>query len=144
MLMPKKTKYRKSHKILRKGNTKRGGTLEFGKFGLKAMSASWVDSRQIEAARRAMTRYIKRGGKVFIRIFPDQPVTKKPNEVGMGKGKGSPDHFVFQVRPGRIIFEMDGVTEDLAREALRLGAHKLPLKTKFISKEVEGASEDES
>jgi len=144
MLMPKKTKYRKSHKILRKGNTKRGSNLEFGKFGLKAMSASWVDSRQIEAARRAMTRYIKRGGKVFIRIFPDQPVTKKPNEVGMGKGKGSPDHFVFQVRPGRIIFEMDGVTEDLAKEALRLGAHKLPLKTKFISKDVEGANENES
>lgn len=145
MLMPKKTKFRKSHKRLRTGNSKRGNTLEFGKFGLKATTASWVDSRQLEAARRAMTRYIKRGGKVWIRIFPDQPVTKKPNEVRMGKGKGSPDHFVFQVRPGRVIFEMDGVSEDLAREALRLGAHKLPLKTKFVTRDTEeGKASDEN
>ncbi|MDD3480801.1 MAG: 50S ribosomal protein L16 [Patescibacteria group bacterium] len=144
MLMPKKTKYRKSHKNIRNGNAKRGSELIFGNYGIKAVTASWVDSRQIEAARRAMTRYIKRGGKVWIRIFPDQPVTKKPNEVGMGKGKGSPDHFIFQVRPGRIIFEMGGVTEELAREALRLGAHKLPVKVKFIAKESEGENKDES
>jgi large subunit ribosomal protein L16 len=143
--MPKKTKFRKSHKRLRTGNSKRGNTLEFGKYGIKAVSASWVDSRQIEAARRALTRYIKRGGKVWIRIFPDQPVTKKPNETRMGSGKGSPDHFIFQVRPGRIIFEMDGISEDLAKEALRLGAHKLPLKTKFISRDgEENKTEDES
>lgn len=137
MLAPKKTKFRKSHKRPRRGYSKRGNNLEFGKFGLKAITSSWVDSRQIEAARRAMTRYIKRGGKVWIRIFPDQPVTKKPSETRMGKGKGSPDHFVFQVRPGRIIFEMDGVSEDLAREALRLGGHKLPMKTKFVSRDIE-------
>ncbi|MDD3678792.1 MAG: 50S ribosomal protein L16 [Patescibacteria group bacterium] len=144
MLMPKKTKFRKSHKRLRTGNSKRGNTLEFGKFGIKAVTASWVDSRQIEAARRALTRYIKRGGKVWIRVFPDQPITKKPNETRMGSGKGSPDHFIFQVRPGRIIFEMDGISEELAREALRLGSHKLPLKTKFVTRDgEEGKVEDE-
>lgn len=142
MLMPKKTKHRKAMKNLTRGIENRGTRLDFGRFGLKAMSASWVDSRQIEAARRAITRYIKRGGKVWIRIFPDKPVTKKPNEVAMGSGKGALDHYVFQVRPGRILFEMDGVTEEVAREALRLGAHKLSVKTKFIAKEIAGEKDE--
>lgn len=142
MLMPKKTKHRKAMKNLTRGIENRGTRLDFGRFGLKAMSASWVDSRQIEAARRAITRYIKRGGKVWIRIFPDKPVTKKPNEVTMGSGKGALDHYVFQVRPGRILFEMDGVTEEVAREALRLGAHKLSVKTKFIAKEIAGEKDE--
>jgi large subunit ribosomal protein L16 len=134
MLAPKKTKFRKSMKCRTTGIETRGTNVDFGKYALKAMGAKWIDSRQIEAARRAMTRYIKRGGKIWIRIFPDRPVTKKPNEVTMGGGKGSPDHFVAKVRPGRILFEMDGVTEDIAKEALRLAAHKLPVKTKFVVK----------
>lgn len=138
MLAPKKTKFRKSMKNPVRGNESRGTTVEFGRYALKATTAKWVDSRQIEAARRAMTRYIKRGGKVWIRVFPDKPVTKKPNETGMGKGKGSPDHFVFQVRPGRVLFEMDGVPTNIAKEALRLAAHKLPVKTKIIVKETVG------
>ena len=138
MLAPKKTKFRKSMKNPTRGNENRGTTVEFGRYALKATTAKWIDSRQIEAARRAMTRYIKRGGKVWIRVFPDKPVTKKPNEVGMGKGKGSPDHFVFQVRPGRVLFEMDGVPVDIAKEALRLAAHKLPVKTKIVIKETAG------
>lgn len=137
MLLPKKTKFRKCQKNPQTGKDYRGTELTFGKFGLKATSSAWVDSRQIEAARRAMTRYIKRGGKIWIRIFPDKPVTKKPNEVGMGKGKGTPDHFVAVVRPGRIIFEMDGVTHDIANEALRLASHKLPLKSKIINRVTE-------
>lgn len=143
MLAPKKTKFRKSMKNPTKGKETRGTEVDFGRFALKAVSAKWVDSRQIEAARRAMTRYIKRGGKVWIRIFPDKPVTKKPNEMTMGGGKGSPDHFVFQVRPGRVLFEMDGVPADVAKEALRLAAHKLPLKTKIIVKESRGEKKDE-
>jgi large subunit ribosomal protein L16 len=143
MLAPKKTKYRKSMKCRTTGIETRGTTVDFGRFGLKAMGAKWIDSRQIEAARRAMTRYIKRGGKVWIRIFPDKPVTKKPNEVTMGGGKGSPDHFVTKVRPGRILFEMDGVTEDVAKEALRLAAHKLPIKTKFIVKNTAGDKDED-
>lgn len=135
MLLPRKTKFRKSQKNVKKGTETRGTSLDFGKYGIKAMSAGWVDSRQIEAARRAITRYIKRGGKIWIRIFPDKPVTKLPNEVTMGGGKGGLDHYVFQVRPGRILFEMDGVTEEVAKEALRLGTHKLPLKTKIVVKE---------
>lgn len=135
MLAPKKTKFRKSMKNPTYGRETRGTSVDFGKYALKATTAHWVDSRQIEAARRAMTRYIKRGGKIWIRIFPDKPVTKKPNEVGMGKGKGNPDHFVFQVRPGRILFEMDGVSEPVAREALRLASHKLPLKVKIVVRE---------
>lgn len=138
MLVPKKTKYRKSMKNIVSGKENRGTEIDFGKYALKAAGATWVDSRQIEAARRAMTRYIKRGGKVWIRIFPAKPVTKKPNEVGMGKGKGAPSHFVFQVRPGRILFEMDGVPAEVAKEALRLAAHKLPLKTKIVVKEQSG------
>lgn len=142
MLLPRKTKFRKSHKNPTYGIETRGTQIAFGRFGLKALEAKWINSRQIEAARRAMTRYIKRGGKVWIRIFPDKPVTKKPNEVTMGNGKGAVDHYVFQVRPGRILFEMDGVSEELAREALRLGAHKLPIKTKFIVKEVPGEKDE--
>lgn len=144
MLAPKKTKFRKSMKILTKGNETRGTSIDFGKYALKAVTPKWVDSRQIEAARRAMTRYIKRGGKVWIRIFPQQPVTKKPNEVTMGGGKGAPDHFIFQVRPGRILFEMDGVPEDVAKEALRLAAHKLPMKTKIVVKETAKEAKDEN
>lgn len=142
MLLPRKTKFRKSHKNLLYGIETRGTQIDFGKYALKALEAKWIDSRQIESARRAMTRYIKRGGKIWIRIFPDKPVTKKPSEVTMGNGKGAVDHYVFQVRPGRILFEMDGVAEDVAREALRLGAHKLPIKTKIIVKEVAGEKDE--
>ena len=112
----------------------RGTTLAFGTYGLKAMEPRWITARQIEAARRAMTRYIERGGKIWIRIFPDKPVTRKPPEVTLGGGKGSVDHYVVAIRPGKILFEMDGVTLDAAREAMRLAAHKLPIKTKFIQK----------
>ena len=143
MLAPKKTKFRKSMKCRTTGLETRGTNVDFGKYALKAMGAKWIDSRQIEAARRAMTRYIKRGGKVWIRIFPDKPVTKKPNEVTMGGGKGSPDHYVAKVRPGRVLFEMDGINEETAREALRLAAHKLPVKTKFVVK-THGGETDEN
>lgn len=139
MLMPRKQKYRKSHKHYPVGEETRGLELDFGQFGLKALEPVWLNSRQIESARRAMTRYIKRGGKIWIRVFPHIPVTKKPQEVRMGGGKGSPDHFVAIVRPGRILFEMDGVPKDVAKEALRLAAHKLPIKTKFVSKDEEQA-----
>lgn len=142
MLSPKKTKFRKSMKNRTKGIENRGTQIDFGRFALKSMEAKWIDARQIEAARRAMTRYIKRGGKIWIRIFPDKPVTKKPNEVTMGGGKGAPDHFVAKVRPGRILFEMDGVSEELAREALRLAAHKLPVKTKILVKHVSGEKDE--
>lgn len=143
MLMPKKTKYRKSQKNMARGVENRGTNIDFGRYAIKAMSFAWVDSRQIEAARRAMTRYIKRGGKIWIRVFPDKPVTKLPAEVTMGGGKGNIDRYVCQVRPGRILFEMDGVPEDIAREALRLGTHKLPLRTKIVVKE-SGAKKDEN
>jgi large subunit ribosomal protein L16 len=142
MLAPKKTKFRKSMKCRTTGIETRGTNVDFGRYALKAMGAKWIDSRQIEASRRAMTRYIKRGGKIWIRVFPDRPVTKKPNEVTMGGGKGSPDHFVVKVRPGRILFEMDGVTEDIAKEALRLAAHKLPVKTKFVVKATAGEKDE--
>lgn len=137
MLFPKKVKHRKWHKGTRtaKGKSKAGCNLDFGSYGLKALEGKWITSRQIEAARRAMTRSIQRGGKVWIRIFPDKPVTMKGAEVPMGKGKGAVDHFVVPVKPGRIIFEMDGVTFDLAKEAMRLASHKLPIKTKFVSKD---------
>jgi large subunit ribosomal protein L16 len=137
MLFPKKVKHRKWHKGTRtaKGKSKAGCNLDFGSYGLKALEGKWITSRQIEAARRAMTRSIQRGGKVWIRIFPDKPVTMKGAEVPMGKGKGAVDHFVVPVKPGRIIFEMDGVTFALAKEAMRLASHKLPIKTKFVSKE---------
>lgn len=135
MLMPKKIKHRKQMKGRMRGKAQRGNTIAFGSFALKSMDASWITSRQIESARRAMTRYIQRGGKIWIRIFPDKPITSKPAEVPMGSGKGSLDHFSAVVRPGKIIFEMGGIDENVAREAMRLASHKLPIKTKFIVKE---------
>ncbi len=135
MLMPKRVKYRKQQRGRMKGVAQRGNTIAFGQYGLKALEPHWITSRQIEAARIAMTRYIKRGGKVWIRIFPDKPVTKKPAETRMGKGKGSPEYWVAVVRPGRIMFEIEGVPEEIAREAMRLAAHKLPIKTKFVTRE---------
>jgi len=134
MLFPKKVKHRKWQKGTTKGLTKAGADLAFGSFGLKALETGWLSGRQIEAARRAMTRYIKRGGKIWLRVFPDKPVTRKGAEVPMGGGKGSVDHYVSVIKPGRILFEMDGVAPEVAQEALRLAAHKLPVKTKFISK----------
>lgn len=136
MLMPKRVKHRKQMKGRMSGKPCRGITLSFGEFGLQATECGWLDSRQIEAARIAMTRYIKRGGKIWIRVFPDKPLTAKPAETRMGKGKGAPDSWVAVVKPGTILYEMEGVTEEIAREALRLAAHKLPLSTKFISREV--------
>ncbi len=133
MLMPKRVKYRKRQRGRMKGKAVRGSKLAFGQFGLKSMSVGWITARQIEAARVAMTRHIKRGGKVWIRIFPDKPVTQKPAETRMGKGKGSPEYWVAVIKPGRMLFELGGVTEELAKEALRLAAHKLPCQTKFIS-----------
>ena len=138
MLLPKKTKYRKQMKGRITGVASRGTDMAFGQYGLKADGIERITSRQIESARRAMTRHIKRGGKIWIRIFPDVPVTKKPAEVRMGSGKGSVDHYVAKVRPGRIMFEMEGVTEEVAREAMRLAAMKLPLKTKFIVRHTAG------
>lgn len=134
MLMPKKTKYRKSHKGKRGGKASRLTKISFGSFGLKSVEACWVSSRQIEATRRVMTRYIKRGGKIWIRIFPDKPVTKKGGEIPMGKGKGAVDHYVAVVKPGMIMFEMEGVDEKTAREAMMLATYKLPVKCKFITK----------
>ncbi len=138
MLMPRKVKYRKQQRGRRKGKATRGNTVAFGQYGLKALEAHWITSRQIEAARVAMTRYIKRGGKVWIRIFPDKPVTKKPAETRMGKGKGSPEYWVAVVKPGRVMFELAGVSEEIAKEAMRLAAHKLPIKTKFITRKKTG------
>ena len=135
MLLPKRVKHRKWHKGRSRGLSWRGSKLAFGSFGLKTLEAKWLTSRQIESARRAMTHHVQRGGKIWIRIFPFKPVTKKGSEVGMGGGKGAVDHFVFPLKPGRIIFEMDGVSAEMAREALRLAAHKLPVKTKIISAE---------
>lgn len=132
MLQPKRTKYRKQHKMIPKGNTKRGDTLAFGSFGIKAITGCWVTARQIEAARVAVTRFMKREGQIWIRIFPDKPITKKPAEVRMGKGKGAPEYWVAPVKPGRIIFEAEGVPLEVAKEALRLAAQKLPVTTKFI------------
>jgi len=136
MLMPKRVKHRKQMKGRMTGKPCRGISLSFGEFGLQATECGWLDSRQIEAARIAMTRYIKRGGKIWIRVFPDKPLTAKPAETRMGKGKGSPDSWVAVVKPGTILYEMEGVSEEIAREALRLAAHKLPLSTKFIAREV--------
>lgn len=135
MLLPKRVKHRKWHKGHSHGIARRGNNLDFGSFGLKCLESIWLSSRQIEAARRAMTHHIQRGGKIWIRIFPMKPVTKKGSEVGMGGGKGAVDHFVFPLKPGRVVFEIDGVSEEMAREALRLAAHKLPVKTKVISSE---------
>jgi large subunit ribosomal protein L16 len=132
MLQPKKTKFRKQQKGRMKGNTKRGAELSFGSFGIKALDSCWLTGRQIEAARQAITRYMKREGQLWIRVFPDKPVTKKPAEVRMGKGKGAPEYFVARVTPGRILFEAEGVTFETAKEAMRLGSQKLPILTKFI------------
>lgn len=134
MLSPKKVKFRKQQKGRMKGNAYRGSTLEFGNYGLQALECGRLTSQQIEAARIAMTRHVKRGGKIWIRIFPDKSITKKPAETRMGKGKGNPEGWVAVVKPGRVLYEMEGITEETAREALRLAAHKLPIETKFISR----------
>lgn len=139
MLQPNRLKYRKMHRGHRRGEAHAGATVAFGEFGLQAMSAGWVTSRQIEAARRAITHYIKRGGKVWIRIFPDKPVTHKPAETRMGSGKGAVDHYVAVVRPGRVLFEVGGLREDLAKEAMRLAGHKLAIPTRFVVREEAGA-----
>jgi large subunit ribosomal protein L16 len=138
MLQPKRVKHRKEHRGRRRGYAKGGTRVEFGEYGLKATGRGWVTNRQIEAARIAMTRKIKRGGKVWINIFPDKPVTKKPAETRMGSGKGNPEEWVAVVKPGRVIFELAGVPEDLAREAMRLASHKLPVTTKFVMREGAG------
>jgi large subunit ribosomal protein L16 len=135
MLMPKRVNYRKQQRGRRRGLAWRGSTLSFGDFGLKAMTVGWVTDRQIEAARIAMTRFIKRGGKVWIRLFPDKPITKKPAETRMGKGKGAPDQWVAVVRPGKIMFEMEGVPLETATEAMRLAAMKLPIRTKLVTRQ---------
>jgi large subunit ribosomal protein L16 len=135
MLMPKKVKFRKVQRGRMKGKAWRGSTISFGEYGLKAMSCGWITSRQIEAARIAMTRFIKRGGKVWIRLFPDKPITKKPAETRMGKGKGAPEEWVAVIRPGKILFEMEGVGVETAQQAMRLAAHKIPMKTKFVARE---------
>ena len=137
MLMPKRVKRRKQFRGTMAGKALRGNVINYGEYGLVATEPCWIKSNQIEAARVAMTRYIKRGGQVWIKIFPDKPVTEKPAETRMGSGKGSPEYWVAVVKPGRVLFEMDGVTEDQAREAMRLAAHKLPLKCKFVKKEDE-------
>src|SRR5256885_12481810 len=141
MLMPKKVKYRKQQRGRMAGKAWRGSTLAFGQFGLKVLEPGWITDRQIEASRVAMTRFVKRGGKIWIRMFPDKPITKKPAETRMGKGKGAPDHWVAVVKPGRILYEIEGVTEALAREAMALAAQKLPVKCKFVSRaEQEGGA----
>ena len=137
MLMPKRVKFRRVQRGRLKGKALRGNTISNGQYGLVALEPAWITSNQIEAARIAMTRYIRRGGQVWIKIFPDKPITEKPAETRMGSGKGSPEYWVAVVKPGRIMFEMDGVAEDVAREAMRLAGHKLPIKTKFISKETD-------
>ncbi len=135
MLMPKKVKFRKTQKGRMKGKAYRGSEVSFGKYGLKALEPGWITSRQIEAARVAITRHVKRGSKLWIRIFPDKPITKKPAETRMGKGKGNPEYWVAVVKPGRILYEMSGVPEEVAREALRLASRKLPIATKFVKRE---------
>lgn len=142
-LMPKKVKYRRQHRGQMKGRAKRGTGIEFGEYGLQALNSSWITSSQIESARVAMTRHIKRGGKVWIKIFPDKPVTEKPAETRMGKGKGSPEYWVAVVKTGRILFELAGVDETVAKEAMRLASNKLPVKTKFIKREEIGGGADE-
>ena len=137
MLLPKRVKYRRVHRGRMKGKASRGNTVTYGDFGLMATEPSWITSNQIEAARIAMTRYTKRGGKVWIKIFPDKPITKKPAGTRMGSGKGAPEQWVAVVKPGRVMFEIGGVSEDLAREAMRLAAYKLPVKCKFVKKEEE-------
>jgi len=138
MLLPKRVKYRKQHRGRMTGKATRGNFIAYGDFGIVATEPCWITSNQIEASRIAINRYVKRGGQVWIKIFPDKPVTSKPAETRMGSGKGSPDHWVAVVKPGRVLFEIAGVTEEVAREAMRLAGHKLPCKTKFIAKEQEG------
>ncbi|MCD6299784.1 MAG: 50S ribosomal protein L16 [Dehalococcoidales bacterium] len=140
MLQPKRVKYRRSHKGHRRGRAQAGNVIHFGDFGLQALAAAWVTSQQIESARRAITRHLRRGGNVWIRVFPDKPVSKKPAETRMGGGKGTPDHWVAVVKPDRIIFEIGGVGEELAREAMRLASYKLPLATRFVVKETGGVA----
>ena len=135
MLMPKKVKHRKQMRGRMTGAATRGSEISFGEYGLKCLEPAWITDRQIEAARIAMTRHIKRGGKIWIRMFPDKPVTKKPAETRMGKGKGAPDHWVAVVRPGKVLFEMEGVPTEMAQEAMRLAAHKLPMKTRFLARD---------
>ena len=142
MLMPKRVKYRRQHRGRMKGFAQKGNQLAYGEYGLQATEATWMTANQIEAARRAMTRYIKRGGQIWINVFPDKPVSKKPAEVRMGSGKGAPEYWVAVIKPGRVLFEMSGVSEEVAREAMRLAAQKLPVKTKFIKRlEVTGTEE---
>ena len=135
MLMPKRVKHRKVHRGRMKGKASRGNQIAYGEFALQALEPAWIKSNQIEAARRAMTRYVKRGGKIWIKVFTDKPVTKKPAETRMGKGKGSPEYWVSVVKPGRILFEMAGVPEDIAKEAMRLAAHKLPIRCRFVTRQ---------
>jgi large subunit ribosomal protein L16 len=143
-LMPKRTKFRKQQKGRNRGKATRGNVVNEGQYGIQATTAGWIKSNQIEAARIAVNRYIKRGGKVWIKIFPDKPVTKKPAETRMGKGKGAPEYWVAVVKPGRVLFELEGVSEEVAREALRLAAQKLPVQTKFVKRETEvGGDNDE-
>ena len=140
-MMPKKVKHRKQMKGRMTGKAVRGSSISFGEYGLKTLEPGWITDRQIEAARIAMTRHVKRGGKIWIRMFPDKPITKKPAETRMGKGKGAPDHWVAVVKPGRVLYEIEGVAEDVAREAMRLAAQKLPVKTKFVTRaEQEGGA----
>ena len=138
MLMPKRTKFRKMHRGRRRGMAQRGSTISFGTYGLQALEVCWMTNRQIEAARRAMTRHVRRGGQIWIRIFPDKSYTKKPAETRMGSGKGSPEGWVAVIKPGRILFEMSGVSAETAKEAMRLAAHKLPIRTRFVAKEEVG------
>jgi large subunit ribosomal protein L16 len=135
MLMPKRVKYRRVHRGRMKGKASRGNKLAYGEYGLQALEPAWITSNQIEAARRAMSRSVKRGGNIWIKVFPDKPITEKPAETRMGSGKGSPEYWVAVVKPGRILFEMGGVSEEVAKEAMRLAAHKLPIKTKFVTRE---------
>lgn len=143
MLMPKRTKYRKLHRGRRRGAAQRGSQLSFGNYGLQALETCWMTNRQIEAARRAMTRHVKRGGQIWIRIFPDHTITKKPAETRMGSGKGNPEGWVAVVKPGRMLFEMAGVAPEVAKEAMRLAAHKLPIATRFVVRDEPGAVEIE-
>ncbi|MFC1949698.1 50S ribosomal protein L16 [Chloroflexota bacterium] len=135
MLQPKRVKYRKIHKGRRRGKSNSGNTINFGDYGLQALGAAWITARQIEAARRSITHHVRRGGNIWIRVFPDKPVTKKAAETRMGSGKGAPDHWVAVVKPGRMLFELTGVAEEEAKEAMRLASHKLPVKTRFITRE---------
>lgn len=144
MLMPKRVKYRRVHRGRMTGKALRGNTISYGDYAIQALEPCWMTANQIESARRAMTRYIKRGGKIWIKVFPDKPVTKKPAEVRMGSGKGAPVYWVAVVKPGRVLFEMSGVPVDVAREAMRLAAHKLPVKTKFITREMKEGEANEN